>query len=248
MKLSGLEFLTNLNGQTYEQLDRMYQRRIDECNVVTYVIKPGTPEDVKYSIFRRVNTGGLTLNNQEVRNAMAHPRERKFLLDLSQDETLKVMIGDLSKRMQDQELVLRFIAFLILDHSKVGQMAQFLDQAMTTLKEKDSQFQTQIKNVFFRAIKLCHSFLGNRGFDKKPSTTKKITSALFEVWMVTMAKLEEKEIQTLKENMMKFNSLKDTLYEDTIFLNSVSVSTQKRDHVNYRYQKVEDLIRECLNA
>ena len=43
MKLSGLEFLTNLNGQTYEQLDRMYQRRIDECNVVTYVIKPGTP-------------------------------------------------------------------------------------------------------------------------------------------------------------------------------------------------------------
>ena len=52
LKLSGLEFLIELNGKNYGQLHRTYQRRIEECPVTVYMIKPGTPNDVKHSIFR----------------------------------------------------------------------------------------------------------------------------------------------------------------------------------------------------
>ena len=105
LRLNGLEFLTELNGKTFDKLHRQYQRRIEECPVTVYMIKPGTPEDVKYSVFRRINTGGLTLNNQEIRNALAKPRDRELLEELANSECSKAMLGDLSKRMKDQELV-----------------------------------------------------------------------------------------------------------------------------------------------
>jgi len=108
LRLSGLEFLTDLNGKNYDELHRTYQRRIKECPVTVYLIKPGTPPEVKYSIFRRINTGGVTLNNQEIRNAMAKPVDRALLEELATHEFMRSTLGDLSKRMMDQELVLRF--------------------------------------------------------------------------------------------------------------------------------------------
>ncbi|MEJ2419335.1 MAG: DUF262 domain-containing protein, partial [Exilibacterium sp.] len=132
LRLSGLEFLTNLNGKTYDQLPLTYQRRIKECPITVYMIKPGTPDDVKYSVFRRINTGGLTLNNQEIRNAMAKPRDRELLEELANLGYSKAMLGDLSKRMKDQELVLRFWAFYrfdYLDSENKKEIAPFLDMA-----------------------------------------------------------------------------------------------------------------------
>ena len=73
-----------------------------------FLIQPGTPDAVKKSIFRRINTGGLVLNDQEIRNAMANPLIRTYLEELATDAYLKKTIGDQSRRMVDQEMVLRF--------------------------------------------------------------------------------------------------------------------------------------------
>ncbi len=78
LKLTGLEFLKDLNGFSYGDIPRQYQRRIDECPVTLFLIQPNTPEKVKYSIFRRINTGGLVLNNQEIRNALAEPKRARI--------------------------------------------------------------------------------------------------------------------------------------------------------------------------
>jgi len=79
LRLRGLEYLKEFNGKPFDELHRNYQRRIDECPVTLFLIQPGTPEKVKYSIFRRINTGGLVLTDQEIRNAMAKPEIREYL-------------------------------------------------------------------------------------------------------------------------------------------------------------------------
>ena len=38
LRLNGLEFLTDLNGKTFDKLHRQYQRRIEECPVTVYMI------------------------------------------------------------------------------------------------------------------------------------------------------------------------------------------------------------------
>lgn len=76
LKLKNLEFLTELNGKTYEQLDRRIQRVIEETQINTYQIEPQTPKEVRYSIFNRINTGGMTLNSQEIRQALKSKRRR----------------------------------------------------------------------------------------------------------------------------------------------------------------------------
>ena len=55
-KLEGLEFLTELNGLTFQQLSRKYQRRILETNLHFHLIEPGTPPDIVDNISRRIQS------------------------------------------------------------------------------------------------------------------------------------------------------------------------------------------------
>ncbi|MEX5506903.1 DUF262 domain-containing protein [Pseudomonas putida] len=253
LRLNGLEFLTELNGKTFDKLHRQYQRRIEECPVTVYMIKPGTPDDVKYSVFRRINTGGLTLNNQEIRNALAKPRDRELLEELASLKYSRTMLGDLSKRMKDQELVLRFWAFYrfnYLDPQNKKEIASFLDKAMEDIKKGDEQYRENFKNQYSIAIERCYQLLGNSGFEKehqsnyrKPSKN----STLFEVWMVELAKLKKSEFTTLLNRKTKLREELSHLLEDSEFLNAITYSTQKKIHVIIRYDKIKNLINMVLN-
>ena len=55
-KLEGLEFLTELNGLTFQQLSRKYQRRILETNLHFHLIEPGTPPSIVDNISRRIQS------------------------------------------------------------------------------------------------------------------------------------------------------------------------------------------------
>jgi hypothetical protein len=116
LQLTGLEFLSNLENHTYEQLPRNYQRRIKETQLTIYVIEQGTPPEVKFNIFRRINTGGEPLSPQELRHALNPGKAPKILYELanSTEFTQVVKLSEKRKsRRDDQEFVLGFIAFKI---------------------------------------------------------------------------------------------------------------------------------------
>lgn len=77
--LRGLEYLNSANGQYFEDLPQAWKRRIFSSQLVVHVIDPSTPSDVKYNIFKRLNTGGSPLNAQEIRHCMSKNRSRDFL-------------------------------------------------------------------------------------------------------------------------------------------------------------------------
>jgi hypothetical protein len=96
---SDLEYLKELDGHGYQDLEPVLQRRIRSTQIVVHVIEPQTPDDIKYDIFGRVNTLGEPLSAQEIRHAMSKDRSRQFLhrlvhLESFDDATRFIFIAD----------------------------------------------------------------------------------------------------------------------------------------------------------
>lgn len=254
LKLYGLEYLKDFNGMKYKDLPRTYQRRIDECAITLFLIQPGTPDAVKYSIFRRINTGGLVLNDQEIRNAMAKPKVRDYLSHLAQNEFLIKTIGDQSRRMVDQEMVLRYLAFRFMDYEQSKKnIASFLDEMMEKL-ENSNEMELEIFSESFRlAIKRCWIIFLDSAFEKSTdgnhTKRRRKNSTLFEVWMNALSELPENKMQVLydKRTELVQNHL-ELMANDNDYFRSITYSTQKKDHYRTRRDKVKQLIENILNA
>lgn len=68
LRLRDLEFLPELNRKTFSELPQKYQQRLDDDTELTlYLLQPGSPPEAKFTIFSRVNTGGVVLTPQEIR-------------------------------------------------------------------------------------------------------------------------------------------------------------------------------------
>ncbi len=253
LSLHGLEYLKDFAGFKYEDLSRTYKRRIDECPVTLFLIQPGTPEAVKYSIFRRINTGGLVLNDQEIRNAMSRPRIRKYLEDLASDEFLVKAIGDQSRRMVDQEMVLRYLAFRFMDFEKSKKnIASFLDEMIDKLDTASDSDLRGFSESFRLAIRRCWKIFEDRAFEKSTdgSHTKRRrkNSTLFEVWMNTLGRISDVDMEALqrcKDTLVQKHL--DLMANDNDYFRSITYSTQKKDHYRIRRDKVQNLIKEVLN-
>lgn len=254
LTLHGLEYLTDLNGKKYADLPRTYQRRIDECPVTLFLIQPGTPEAVKYSIFRRINTGGLVLNDQEIRNAMAKPALRDYLENLAGDEYLKKTIGDQTRRMVDQEMVLRYLAFQFMDYGKSKKnIATFLDEMIEKLEKSTPETLTEYSQSFHLAIKRCWMIFGDTAFEKRVNgqsqRRRRKNSTLFEVWTNALVQLSEKDMEKLYASKdLLIQKHLEMMNNDNDYFRAITYSTQKKDHFRIRRDKVAQLISEVLHA
>ncbi len=59
-QLTGLDFLSNLEGRKFGDLERAYQRSLEEYNVSVCLFPRGTRQIVKYKIYQNINSSRLT--------------------------------------------------------------------------------------------------------------------------------------------------------------------------------------------
>ena len=148
LKLKDMEFFPELNGCGYDKLPRTFQRRIDETVINIYLVNHSTPENVKFNIFKRINTGGLALEPQEIRNALFQGKATQFLQECSQMECfITATSGSVkSERMLDREFVLRYVSFCYLDlEGYTGNIDEFLNEGMKFLNHTDLERLEEIK-------------------------------------------------------------------------------------------------------
>lgn len=269
LRLHGLEYLNQFENHSYDDLPRPMQRRIDETQLSCHVIQPGTPREVMFNVFKRINTGGKPLSPQEIRHALNPGIARQFINELATDKTFLEATNNSvsSKRMADRECVLRFVAFRLQPlNAYKGDLDAFLVNAMDSLNKVVSEPQlASLRDDFRRAMKLATALFGAEAFRKPPKEVKStredalanelefvrknrspINKPLFESWSVNLARLDEAQCQLIIERR---KSLKDgflRLMKDDGFVGSISLGTQWNTQVRTRFEGIGKLLQEVL--
>ena len=253
--LKNLEYLSDFEGKRYKDLPRAMQRRIKETELVVNVISPSTPVEVMFNVFLRINTGGVPLNPQEIRNALTPPHVREYLKALAQsDEFLRATEKSIRpNRMADRECILRFLAFYI-DHwsqysASTIDLNTHLTNAMRKISEIKREDRARLASDFKKAMDAGFRIFGPDTFRRRTlgNGRSAVNKALLETWGVALASCSPEEIAIL---VSKRDALKDEstrlMTEDADFLAAISYSTGNQKRVEKRFSAVDDLVRSML--
>lgn len=249
--LQNLEFLGQFNDKKFSELPAYLQRRIEEFEITAYIIAAGTPKVLKFNVFKRINTGGLILTPQEIRNALNQGKPARLVKQLADMRSFKIATSYTipEDRAMDQEFVTRFLAFYLIDiDNYTPDLDSFLNKAMDTLNEVTNT--EQIKADFEKAMNAAIKIFGNDAFRKRYSRwdkRKPINKALFEVWSVLLSKLDHQSINKLtekKEELM--DSFISLLNNDEAFNKAITSTTGDKTRIKKRFSEIEHLIQSVL--
>lgn len=254
LTLTKLEFLTEYEGCSYDQLPRALQRRIEEFQISVYLIRPGTPVPMKYSLFNRINTGGLKLNPQEIRHAMSQSINRgtasKFLTRLITTDSFKTIVANKNYRMAHEELALRHVSFVISGLSSYkSSMPKFLNQGMFDLGNLTEEEFNTLECNFISSLETAFTIFENNAFKKSlaiPGHKKVVNKPLFEAVSVSLAQISPIEQKILIDKKNEVIQSFISLLENEKFENSISKSTANTENVQTRFNMVHKTIEELL--
>ena len=254
LKLTNLEFLSHLNGSTWDSLGEDLQRIIEESQVVIYKIMPGTPTDVKFNIFKRINTGGLVLEPQEIRHALFQGKPAVFIAELGKNkEFIRATNGRIkTHRMLDRDFANRFLCFYLFGTENYGtddygkDLDTYMSKAMAVIYEKTDEEIEKIKYDFSEAMKLSLSIFSEEAFRKVYNNYKRlppINKALFDAIAAQFALLSDEQRTILKSRKTEFKKgLKELLKSDEYFFTSVTSSTGDKNRIIKRHTTISNLI------
>ena len=104
-----------LNNKLFKNLSPKLQNRIEDCNLILYIIDAKVPERARLDIFERVNSG-VPLTRQQMRNCLYNGQATQFLKKEAETKLFKQATGGSLKTqtMRNREFVNRFCAFQLL--------------------------------------------------------------------------------------------------------------------------------------
>ncbi len=266
-----LEYLKELDGLRYDQLDQAVMRRFRAAQIVVHIIEPQTPDEVKYDIFSRVNTLGSPLSAQEIRHAMSRQRSREFLLVLSElpsfDEAtarnfFRKDRNDSSRwvrdtgRMMNRELALRFCAFLNFDEEVYRQFSSLDAYLADFTKRIDGRPASGPSFDDSQLIDMCQKFdlamrnaicvLGKYAFRRNPAYASKrgpLNRAVFEAQAIALAKFPH---DLLASHADEVRGRLLSLFEEDEYVRCITVGTGDWRRVALRLHCTYDAIREAF--
>lgn len=256
LDVAGLQSLREYKNKSFDDLPRPLQRRINETELTLHVIRPSTPSDVKFNIFSRINQGGLPLTAQEIRNAVYPGPWRKRVRKLAESEGFRDATQNKIKgeRMEDIELVLRFVAHYTLEGVRPDD--QNLDDFLNNTVEKRSVLWSdkkwgEIEDAFYRALTAGPKVFGRFAFRKyyAPNESRRpINRGLFETETVLLALRDPNELSVLADRSEQVLDGLAQLFTNRDFASALLYATGRGSSSNTRLKLLGELFERVINA
>ncbi|BAZ85970.1 DUF262 domain-containing protein [Dolichospermum compactum] len=253
--LNGLDFFTDLHGKKYQELTPRWKRRIKETKLTVYLLLRGTSPEITFNIFKRINQGGTALSAQEMRYAKNSSNKITNLLkELAESPEFKKTTdkGIKDKRMIDQECILKVLSLMTsnIDNLDFKDYDYFLDKKMTEMNQMDDSEIENIKQRFLLIMNLAYDLFDKQAFRKpKLSTIKRypINKALLEAWSINLAKLDDQEINIVKQRKEDLYEVLLKEQEDGKFDGILYKSAGDANSVKERFKHIQEIIQSILS-
>ncbi|AFY41977.1 DUF262 domain-containing protein [Nostoc sp. PCC 7107] len=226
---------------TYQSLSDEDRRRLDDSIIHATIVnqdEPSEDDSSIYHIFQRLNTGGTTLESQEIRSSIYHGEFNDLLKQLNNNSAWRSIYGknDKNIRMRDEELILRFLALYFKGNEYKRPLKEFLNKFMGKNRHLKYYSGEKIRDVFETTINKIYQCIGTRAF--KPKRT--LNASVFDAVMIGVARrLEKSDINDCEQLKLQYTNL----LEDPSFL-EVTVKTARTSEE----ENVKERIEKAINA
>jgi hypothetical protein len=191
LRLTGCDVLPALNGLRYDELPSAVQIRLKRQSVRTEVLRRESDKRLRYYMFKRLNTGGEALSEQEIRNCTIRLLDNTFndfLKKCTKNSDYVACMSELTDEKREQmymeEYVLRFFALKNNRAEYEKEIGEFLTNYMESVSDpdrKDVLFDyTAEETAFAATFRILNEALGDGAFSglNKQGTPKGYFSAL----------------------------------------------------------------------
>ena len=174
--LEGTKMLPSLEGVCWVSgqngLSKPLQLQIRRSRIRVEILTKESDSQSKYELFQRLNTGGASLNPQEVRNCVIVKVNSKFYDWLRKTAESTPFLDTLSittnaeQQQKNLELALRFFVVRKMPYKGKLDINEYLDEgAITLATAKDLDLNAEL-DIFNRTFTLIDSALGEDSFRK----------------------------------------------------------------------------------
>jgi len=152
LKLEGLRKLDSFNGKLFSELPLNIQLKFKLTSIKVTTLSDKSDKNVRFDLFERLNRGGISLSDQEIRSCVYRGRFNDFIKELASDTNFKACVHLSDNQEIDgtrEELVLRFYAYLYDVDSFSHSVKEFLNEYM---EKADKEFDYKKSEEVFRWV------------------------------------------------------------------------------------------------
>lgn len=215
------------DGKIYDKLDEPDRIRLRDSVLRATIIEQVDPTDHSsmFHIFERLNTGGVTLRPQEIRNCIYQGKFNDLLSELNQHDPWREIIGSEKpdKRMRDIELILRFLSLVRNYTNYKKPMKDFVSEFMAANKDAGNEKVTEFRSIFEDSVGRVLRHLGTKPFHIKAG----LNAAVFDSVMVAFALNRNKTEKDVKKQYR-------ALLENEAYVSYITTATTDIENVKGR--------------
>jgi hypothetical protein len=243
LKLQNCDIVTDLNGLTFEDFSPALKIKVRRSYVRMQIIKRESPKRLKYDMFKRLNTGGLLLSAQEIRNSTIRLLDERFIDFIQRlkdgkefKQAISSVMAESVSEQFDDELILRFFT---IKNANLEQYVGTLADYMTTYAERVSDNDSGLvfdyereEKIFKKTFSLLNAILPQGKIFSNLNDTgyrqRQFLAFHFEAFSIGIAKYWNKiEVaDTPKINALRTSFLK--LKKDSDFIDATKNEKERR--------------------
>lgn len=237
-----------LNKKNFQDLSPKLQNRVEDCNLILYVIDAKVPAQALLDIFERVNSG-LPLTRQQMRNCLYMGQATRFLkAEATTSLFLQATGGSLvTTTMRDRELINRFCAFQLLGLDGYrGDMDTFLARTLEFMNGLEAPKLEKLSSEFRTSLKNNMMVFGKHAFRKHvpgQESRNVFNASLWDVMATGLSKYPEHLVEARAEQLRSEIHL---MLIDDDFSESISLGTNQVNRVRYRFARTKAMFQEVF--